>query len=178
MIICLYIYNVKYPARGSSRLTPINVCPDEARMKTDSTHSCRLAVYMTACILSVCGQTNCSKNLQAAEKASGSVSVSVLVPEVIMLNYSTQHLSGETSPTASSDTKQLIWHVNGFSPGGNACVNVSTACTNPATGKTYTLMTSVSALGGTAKGRTISGNLGIPDSSPPAGINLITASTI
>ncbi|KUL32435.1 hypothetical protein [Chlorobium limicola] len=132
--------------------------------------------------------------LEAASNAEGTVAVSVFIPEVIILNYSDQALSDETSRSATpvmsacesgssptgdnEDPVEFRWQVNGFSPGGNACVKLSATCTNPATGNTVTMATTTSALEYKAKSNAASVSLALSIKNMPPTASLITASTI
>lgn len=135
-----------------------------------------------------------SRQLPGAETAAEgvSVSVSVLVPEVIILNCSGQNASpvnslpeatrtatAGTNPVEDNKAPETVYlQVRGFSPGGNACVKVSATCTDPATGKTVTTAATTSPLTGITVSSAGSVRPGTAEKIPPASRSIVTASTI
>jgi|GEM_PF-2607173 len=144
------------------------------------------------CLLCCCSLCCFSRQLPGAETAAGAVAVSVLVPEVIILNCSGQNAShvnslpeatrtatAGTSPIDDNKAPETVYlQVRGFSPGGNACVKISAACTDPATGNTVTMAATTSPLTGIAVSSAGSVSPGTAEKIPPASRSVITASTI
>ncbi|MBN1279858.1 MAG: hypothetical protein K9I59_03230 [Chlorobium sp.] len=144
------------------------------------------------CLLCCCTLCCFSRQLPGVETAAGGVSVSVLVPEVIILNCSGQNASVEnalpdatrtatagTNPVEDNKAPETVyWQVKGFSPGGNACVKVSATCTDPATGKTVTTAATTSPLTGITVSSAGSVRPGTAEKIPPASRSIVTASTI